>query len=165
MDNAYGNNDLHQEFCHTGPPESEETVTMDPLFEISIDSDIAVIPDVSARLEDAMQTCGFSPEAVLDTQLAVEEAVTNVIIHGYKGPGGSIGVSCRFHDNILEIRITDASPPFDPLSIPEPDTHDAVDERKIGGLGIFLIRRVMDDIIYRYENGRNILTLKKNRSE
>ena len=134
---------------------------MDQTFEMTFWSDIGEIPAVSARLERAMQAHGFSPDEILDTQLAVEEVITNIIIHGYKEPGGKIHLSCRITRNLVEIRICDAAPPFNPLSIPEPELEGSVDERGIGGLGIYLLRKVMDDISYRYENGNNILTMVK----
>jgi serine/threonine-protein kinase RsbW len=165
MHNAYKRRAPHHGVFDSCHPKRPELVTMDNLFTISIDSDIARIPDVSARLEEAMQAFGFGPEAILDTQLAVEEAITNVIVHGYKGPDGKIGVSCRFLEKSMVVQITDASPRFDPMSIPEPDINADVEERQIGGLGIYLIRRVMDDISYQYENGMNILRLTKNKTE
>jgi anti-sigma regulatory factor (Ser/Thr protein kinase) len=64
----------------------------------------------------------------------------------------------------VEVEIADTSPPFDPLSIPEPELENSIDKRKIGGLGVFLIRQVMDGVSYRYENGKNILVLIKNRT-
>jgi serine/threonine-protein kinase RsbW len=134
---------------------------MDQTFEMTIGSDIAKIPAVSARLENALQAGGFSAEEILDTQLAVEEVITNIIIHGYKEAGGEIHIACRIARNAVEIRIRDAAPPFDPLSIPEPELEGGIDERGIGGLGVYLLRQVMDDISYRYENGENILTLVK----
>jgi serine/threonine-protein kinase RsbW len=137
---------------------------MDRTLEMTIGSDIAEIPAVSALLENAMQAHGFSSEEILDTQLAVEEVITNIIIHGYKEPGGEIHLSCRITRTRAEIRICDAAPPFNPLSIPEPELEGGVDERGIGGLGVYLLRNVMDDISYRYENGNNILTLVKRSS-
>jgi serine/threonine-protein kinase RsbW len=137
---------------------------MGQTFEITIGSDIPEIPAVSARLESAMQAHGFSPDEILDTQLAVEEVITNIIIHGYKEPGGKIHLSCRITHNVAEIRICDTAPAFDPLSVAEPELEGSVDERGIGGLGVYLLRQVMDDISYRYENGKNILTLVKRRT-
>ena len=137
---------------------------MDTPFELTIGSDIMEIPAVSGELEKAMHTHGFSTEDILDTQLAVEEAITNVIIHGYGRPDGAIGVSCRISRNLVEIQITDTAPPFDPLSLPDPDLDGAVEERRIGGLGVYLIRQVMDEIAYRYEEGKNILVLVKKRA-
>lgn len=137
---------------------------MDPSFEMTIGSDIEEIPGVSARLEEAMNACGFSAEEVLDTQLAVEEVITNIILHGYEKKGGEIHLSCHFEDSRIRIRVADSAPQFDPLSIPEPELEGDIDERRIGGLGIYLVRQVMDTLSYRYENNRNILTLEKRRS-
>ncbi len=136
---------------------------MDPSFEMTIGSDIGEIPAVSAGLEEAMGVLGFSPEEILDTQLAVEEVITNVIIHGYKERGGEICLSCHITGDLAEIEVADHAPAFNPLSIPEPDIEGGLADRKIGGLGIYLVRRVMDEISYRYEDGRNILTMKKRR--
>jgi serine/threonine-protein kinase RsbW len=137
---------------------------IDPSFSLRIQPDIGGIPGVSAQLESAMRSAGFSTEDILDTQLAVEEVITNVIVHGYRGSEGSIGITGRQADNCIEIVVTDQAPPFDPLSIPEPDLEADVDERRIGGLGIYLLKQVMDDVSYRFENGSNILTMKKKRN-
>ena len=132
--------------------------------EITIGSDIAEIPKVSTWLEEAMQQNGFSDEETLDTQLAVEEAVTNVIVHGYKTTGGIVAISLRFVSGDMHITITDSALPFNPLSLPDPDVEADVNERRIGGLGVYLIRQVMDDIEYQFVDGKNILSLTKKRT-
>ena len=132
--------------------------------ELTIRSDINEIPRVSEMIESVMLAHTFSDEDILDTQLAVEEVVTNVIVHGYGNAGGEILVSCRSDDTTIEIRVEDHAAPFDPLSLPEPDITADIDDRKIGGLGIFLTRQVMDDIRYLYDGNRNILVLTKKRS-
>jgi serine/threonine-protein kinase RsbW len=108
-----------------------------------------------------MRARGFPEDDILDTQLAVEEAITNIIVHGYRDAGGEITVSCRAGNGNVEVRLEDRAGPFDPLTIPEPDLASEVEERKIGGIGIFLIRQVMDEIRYRFEEGKNILVLTK----
>ena len=133
-------------------------------FEITIEAEINRIPDVSARLEEAMQAGGFRDEDILDTQLAVEEAITNVIMHGYKQKGGVIRIAGDVTDGTIEIRIEDSAPPFNPLSIPEPDLDADISERRIGGLGIYLIRQVMTGLAYRHEAGKNILVMTKKRA-
>jgi serine/threonine-protein kinase RsbW len=138
---------------------------MDQTFELTIGSDITEIPAVSIRLDSAMKAAGFSQEAILDTQLAVEEAITNVIVHGYKNSGCGITIICRVTLNRAEIQLMDSAPAFNPLSLPEPDIEADVEERQIGGLGIYLLRQVMDEISYRYEDGKNILVLVKQRNE
>ncbi|MGA2918167.1 ATP-binding protein [Methanoregula sp.] len=126
-----------------------------------ITSDINEIPEISACLETLMRAHGFPEDDILDTQLAVEEAITNIIVHGYRDAGGEITVSCRAGNGNVEVRLEDRAGPFDPLTIPEPDLASEVEERKIGGIGIFLIRQVMDEIRYRFEEGKNILVLTK----
>jgi serine/threonine-protein kinase RsbW len=137
---------------------------MDQPFEMTIESDSSRIPSVSASLEEEMHTHGFSSEDILDTQLAVEEIITNIINHGYKNTGGEIVISCRINVNQAEVRIRDDAPRFNPLSLPEPKLDDTIEDRKIGGLGVFLVRQVMDEISYRYENGQNNLVMIKKKT-
>lgn len=134
---------------------------METRFDLAIGSEIAMVPEVSDRLEEALQANGFSSEEILDTQLAVEEAITNVIVHGYGRPGEPILVSCRVSGDRAEVSITDTAPRFDPLSVADPDTGEGIDDREIGGLGVYLIRKVMDEVSYQYEDGKNILVLTK----
>jgi polar amino acid transport system substrate-binding protein len=137
---------------------------MDQSFELRISTDSGEIPKISALLDERMQRYGFDNEEILDTQLAVEEAVTNVISHGYKKAGGEIVVTFRISPDRVEVQIMDAAPRFDPLSVPEPELDSSIEEREIGGLGVFLIRNVMDETSYRYESGKNILVLIKRSS-
>jgi serine/threonine-protein kinase RsbW len=131
---------------------------------LTITSDINEIPRVSELIESVMQGHHFPDEDILDTQLAVEEVVTNVIVHGYGNAGGEIVVVLNADDRSIEIRVEDSADPFDPLTLKEPDITADIDDRKIGGLGIFLTRQVMDDIRYCYEDNRNVLVLTKKRS-
>ena len=137
---------------------------MDQSCEITIESDITEIPAVSASLEEVMHAHGFSTDDILDTQLAVEEVITNIINHGYKNTIGEIIISCRINLDLAEVRIRDNAPRFDPLSLPEPKLEGTIQDRKIGGLGVFLIRQVMDEISYQYENGQNILVMIKRKT-
>lgn len=124
-------------------------------------ADIHEIPSLSEQLEVAMQSAGFPDNDILDTQLAVEEMVTNVIVHGYGAMGGAIVVSWRTGPDEIAIQLEDHATPFDPLSLPEPDLASDIEDRKIGGLGIFLSRKIMDKMTYRYEGGKNILLMVK----
>lgn len=131
---------------------------------LTIRSDLGEIARVSSLLEELMAGQGFMADEILDTQLAVEEAITNIIVHGYRGGTGEIVIRCRATEEQVEVRVEDTAPAFDPLSLPEPDLTAAVEDRKIGGLGVFLIRQVMDGIAYRREKEKNILVLEKRRS-
>ena len=136
---------------------------METLFELTIGSDLAEILGLSDRLEETLKTNGFSAEEILDTQLAVEEAITNVIVHGYQKPGEVIIVSCHISRNYMEIQVADAAPQFDPLSVPEPELGGSIEDRRIGGLGVYLIRQIMDEVSYHYKNGWNCLIMRKRR--
>jgi serine/threonine-protein kinase RsbW len=133
-------------------------------FELTIKAEINEIPRVSAELENVMQAHSFSNEDILDTQLAVEEIVTNIIMHGYEGHTGEIRIIGTTTRGTIEIRIEDNAPRFNPLSVPEPDLTTDLPDRRPGGLGIFLSRKVMNDVIYRNERGKNILVLIKRKS-
>ena len=134
---------------------------MENYHSFTIDADILEIPKVSLALDRALRVHAFLDEEILDTQLAVEEAITNVIVHGYERVTGKIVITFRITHGLAEVQIEDCAPPFNPLSLPEPDITENIEDRKIGGLGVFLIRQVMDDIVYRYENRKNILVLVK----
>jgi serine/threonine-protein kinase RsbW len=135
------------------------------LLTLTLRSDINEIPRLSTELHTLMQDHGFPEEDILDTQLAVEEAVTNIIMHGYKDGNGSVLVLCRANTGTIEIRLEDRAVPFNPLTLPSPDLDEDIEDRKIGGLGFFLIRQVMDEILYRYEDGKNILTMIKRKTD
>ncbi len=133
----------------------------DAEFSLTIPADTFAIPGVTAALETILAERGFEEDEIHDIQLAVEEAITNVIVHGYRDLPGMIAVRSRVSAEMAEIAIEDSAPPFDPLLLPEPDTSSDLDDRTIGGLGVHFIRELMDGIEYRYENGKNILVLVK----
>jgi serine/threonine-protein kinase RsbW len=116
---------------------------------------------VTEDIEEILATQEFPAEAILDVRLALEEVLVNIISHGYCGRAGSIGVRCTASPLKAEIEISDSAPAFNPLSVPEPDTTAAIEERSVGGLGILLVRQVMDIVTYRHKNHKNILTMVK----
>ena len=103
-----------------------------------------------------------SKKDVLLLRLACEEIVMNVTSYAYpEGKSdGFLDVDIRKTDRIV-IRFEDGGVPFNPLEQKKPDTRLSWKKRRIGGLGIFLVRRKMDDMRYAYENGRNVLTIEK----
>jgi len=96
-------------------------------------------------------------------ELAVEETVVNIINYAYPPDSpGNIQLSCQFsHKHELILTIVDSGVAYNPLSREDPDTEAGIDERGIGGLGVFLTIQMMDDVCYKNENGKNILTLVK----
>ena len=96
-------------------------------------------------------------------RLSIEEAVENVVRYAYDGGIGwlEVGTSLDEDSLVLTIELRDAGIPFNPLEKEDPDVTLSADERKIGGLGIFLCKKMMDSIEYRYEDGNNVLTMTK----
>jgi|SRR5208282_5580006 anti-sigma regulatory factor (Ser/Thr protein kinase) len=123
------------------------------------------VPAVAREIEQFMKGAGFSDPAVLDVQLAVEEIIANTIRHGFCGNPGSISIHSTAAPDGLTVEITDRAPPFNPLSVPSPDVTSSLAERKTGGLGIYLVRQVIDTVTYRYEDGKNILLLTKKKQK
>lgn len=131
---------------------------------------------VPGRYDRLEQICDFvvqaAAEAGLDEreasrcQLAVDEACTNIIEHGYEGEDrGLIKIACEGGDGELVITIQDWARRFDPDTVPEPKLNVSVEDMGIGGLGIYFMRQIMDAVEFSYENGGNKLVLVKRREE
>lgn len=96
-------------------------------------------------------------------ELSVEEAVQNVVQYAYEGGIGWLEVGTSLDDKslILTVELRDAGLPFNPLENDDPDIMLSANERPVGGLGIYLCKNMMDSISYRYEDGNNVLVMKK----
>lgn len=104
----------------------------------------------------------IAPEVVFNLQLALEECATNVIMYAYPpGEKHTFLVTAALEQHDLVLTIEDSGQPFDPTEVAEADTTLTAEERPIGGLGIFLVRRLMDSVAYQRVEGKNLLTLRK----
>jgi len=131
------------------------------VIDIAIPARLDAVPGVAGAIEQFMRKAGFPDQAILDIQLALEEAIANTVLHGYHGGPGTIALHGSIADNLLVVEIMDAAPPFDPLTVPDPDITSPLEERRVGGLGIYLIRKVTDMVTYGYDQGKNILVISK----
>jgi serine/threonine-protein kinase RsbW len=103
-----------------------------------------------------------NPTAIDDMVAAVDEAATNIILHGYAGRPGTIAIEIRRERSALVVFLRDHAPDFDPTTVPPPDLNLPLEQRRLGGLGIHLIRAYIDRITYRtMTQGGNELTLVK----
>ncbi len=125
------------------------------------------IKDKSAEIIEYLMQSSDMPEDEnlrFKLRLSIEETVENVVQYAYKDGIGWMEVGTNLDKNCLMLTITlkDAGKPFNPLEKPDPDINLPLEEREIGGLGIYLCKQLMDEVAYRYEDGCNILTMKKN---
>jgi serine/threonine-protein kinase RsbW len=105
---------------------------------------------------------GFSKERISEIELALEEVLVNIFNYAYKESGldGNVEITCKLADaQSFVIEIADSGVPFDILAVSEPDVTAEIDKRPIGGLGVFFVKQFMDNVQYRREAGKNILTL------
>jgi anti-sigma regulatory factor (Ser/Thr protein kinase) len=109
---------------------------------------------------------GFSDKETYNIKLATDEAASNIIEHAYEGvSNGILEISCGLHKNSIVIILVDHGESFDPSAVPMPDLKADLSERQVGGLGIFLMRKLMDEVHYDADpkHNRNTLTLIKRR--
>jgi serine/threonine-protein kinase RsbW len=130
--------------------------------EFVIGAEISALTDVLDRIGNLLREHGICGDLISDIELAVDEAVTNSILHGYgEKETGTISLFIQVHPDRVELEIEDQGVPFDPTTF-EPVVNDGdIADRVPGGLGIVLIRNVMDTITYRRERERNVLHLEK----
>jgi serine/threonine-protein kinase RsbW len=133
------------------------------------DSRTAVVPASAAGIRLAAEAFdafaasrGLPLDVLRAVQVTLDEVLSNIVRHGYRGqPEGRIQIAFRVADGALEVTIQDDAPPFDPLAAALPDLATGLAQRPIGGLGILLTRRLMDDVQYERAEGGNRLTLRK----
>ncbi|MGD2145100.1 MAG: ATP-binding protein [Anaerolineae bacterium] len=118
-------------------------------------------------VSDAAEEAGFDNDAVYQVRLAVDEACSNIINHAYGGEGrGEIECSCRAQDDDLTVILRDQGAPFDPDSVPPPDLSDDLEERSGGGLGLYFIRELMDEVDFDFRaDAGNVLKLVKRKQD
>ena len=116
---------------------------------------------------DTCNECtGFEKKMVYKIRLACEEIIVNVIKYAYPKSKGDLAIECDVHHGkSITITFIDQGIPFNPLEKEEPDIDAPAHEREIGGLGIFIVKQIMDKIEYKRENGKNFFKIKKHLGE
>ena len=144
-----------------GVPEVDEALRGAAL-EISLSNDLREIAVPARRIDDFCTACDLAPSIAYAVNVSLDELLTNTISYGYgDGQRHLIDITVRMDGNVIVVEMTDDGLPFDPSGAPKSDTGLALEERLVGGLGIFLVRRMMDSVGYRRCEGRNIVTLTK----
>ena len=144
-------------------------------YTITLPNDVQTVPQLAEFVDHVCEEAGFDMVTTMQMNLAIEEAVVNVMNYAYPGATGNVDIEADIQPGtaigsvpggfpargILTFIISDGGVPFDPTAKAEVDTTLSAEERNIGGLGIHLIRKIMDTISYERSNDRNILTLVK----
>ena len=129
---------------------------------ITLPNDIEKVPVLAEFVDEVCEIVGFDMSTTMGINLALEEAVVNVMSYAYQpGTMGNVNIEAIANETRLKFIISDWGTPFDPTAEKEVDTTLSAEERPIGGLGIHLVRQIMDSINYERIDGMNVLTLRK----
>ena len=144
-------------FTYIGPAD-------DGTKELTIEARPENLDAVTAFIDEQLDTANCSMKARMQIEVAVEELFVNIANYAYSPEVGNatIGVKVQDDENYVTISFKDSGTPYDPLAKPDPDITLSADDRPIGGLGIYMVKKSMDDVKYEFKDGQNIVTIKKN---
>lgn len=121
------------------------------------------LPKVLEFIDSELETAGASMKMIFQIDLAVEEIYVNIAHYAYAPDDGNVIIQFDSYGDpaLVEIKFIDHGNPFNPLNNPDPDITLTAEERQIGGLGVLMVKKTMDEVDYRFEENENILTIKK----
>lgn len=134
-------------------------------FELNVEVKTDSLETINEAVESSMRDAGASEAKIISVDVAIDEIFSNIIFYsGLKETDKAvIRVTIEEDDEkSITLEFIDTGRPFNPLEQPEPDVTKPAEEREIGGLGIFMVKKSMDHVSYRNEEGKNILTIRKN---
>ena len=133
------------------------------LKELTVEAVKSNITPVIAFLDEQLEALDCPIKSQMQLDVAVDELFTNIASYAYTPGTGNATIRIDFDpaERVVSITFIDSGIPYDPLQKPDPDVTLSAEERSIGGLGIFLVKKTMDEMTYRYENNQNIVTIRK----
>ncbi|MDE7019226.1 MAG: ATP-binding protein [Lachnospiraceae bacterium] len=131
--------------------------------EMTLDAILENLQKVTAFVDEQLESLGCPLKAQIQIDIAIDELFGNIAHYAYNPEVGMATVRVEVQDEPLAVVIAfiDNGVPYDPLAKEDPDTNLSAEERQIGGLGIYMVKKSMDEIAYEYKDGQNILTIKK----
>lgn len=130
---------------------------------ITLSNELSELAGLAAQVDGFAALHDLPPDVLMALQLSLEEVVTNVIAYAFDGGRHPIEVELSLEDGAVLASVIDGGREYNPLLRPEPDVDAPLEERQVGGLGILLVKRLMDDVAYRRASGKNILAMRKRR--
>jgi len=128
---------------------------------LSVDAKIENLYDITDFIEEKLLSLGVSPEHITSICIAIEEVYVNIASYAYKDDTGKVTLTIDTNDSAVKIKFVDDGVQYNPLDKPDPDIELPPEEREQGGLGIFMIKNIMDDVQYEYKDNQNVLILTK----
>lgn len=131
--------------------------------ELTITAEVSNLETVTGFVEEQLEALECPMKAQIQINIAIDEIFGNIAQYAYAPEIGNVTVRVESEDEPKMVKLTfiDSGVPYNPLSVKEPDTTLSADQRPIGGLGIFMVKKSMDEMVYEYKEGKNILTIKK----
>lgn len=129
--------------------------------EITVEAVIDNLERVTVFVDSRLEALDCPADAQFQIEVAMEELFTNIANYAYAPGTGSVTVRAEGEPRAIVLTFIDSGVPYDPLAKEDPDLTLSLEERPIGGLGVYMARQCMDEMIYRREDGRNVTTIRK----
>ncbi|WP_414150781.1 ATP-binding protein [Acetobacterium carbinolicum] len=130
---------------------------------LTVDASTENLSRILEFIDAELEAAGADMKMIFQVDLAVEEIYTNIAHYAYAPDDGKVIIQFDAYGDplLVEIQFIDCGKPFNPLNNPDPDITLTAEERQIGGLGVLMVKKTMDEVDYRFEENKNILTIKK----
>ncbi len=135
-----------------------------PVDTLSVDSRVEHLAEIADFVQHAARAAGLDDKQAYDVQMAVDEACTNVIEHAYHGrKNGTIEITCERRGKDFVVLIQDYGDAFNPARVARPNIHDPLARRRVGGLGLFFMNKLMDSVDFKFSarNGNRLTMVKR----
>ena len=130
-------------------------------MEKTFDAKDEKLHEVISFVEEELEARGADMKTIMAVSVSLEEIFVNIAHYAYPETEGTATLRMIYADHTLELSLIDSGIPFNPLEIEDPDIHAGLEDRDVGGLGIFMVRKYMDECRYERKDGQNIFTMKK----
>ena len=131
--------------------------------EITVDATIENVQTITDFVDERLEEINCPMKAMMQINIAIDELCSNVALYAYSGKKGQVTVGVDTSGKPMAVQLTfiDEGVPYDPLQKEDPDITLSAEERGIGGLGIYMVKKTMEEFHYEYKDGKNIVTVRK----